>query len=359
MNITILAGGLSPERDVSLTSASLVANALQRKGHAVCLVDVYEGIPLDRFGTSLTEEKLSHIPDAELFLKDREYSYKVAESVPSLDEIRARNGGRRELIGPCVLQLCRRADVVYIGLHGDMGENGQLQATLDNFSIKYTGSGYIGSLLAMDKDLSKRVMSFDGIVTPPWIRVDTSRDPAECAKNILDTIGLPCVVKPCSCGSSVGVSMVESYDELVAALAFASFYERYVLIEKKITGREFSIGILGECVLPAVEIVPRSGFYDYKNKYQSDMTEEICPAPLTDGEAHELEMCARAVFKSLRLENYARIDFILSRDDGRFYCLEANTLPGMTPASLLPLEAAAVGIGYDELCDKIVSSVKN
>lgn len=346
MNITILAGGLSPERDVSLTSASLVANALQRMGHGVCLVDVYEGIS--------ASDELETAPDEKIFLKDRHYSYSVAQDPPSLDEIRARNGGRRELIGPHVLELCRRADIVYIGLHGDMGENGQLQATLDSFSIKYTGSGYIGSLLAMDKDLSKRVMSFDGIVTPPWIRVDTSRDPRECAQSVLDTVGLPCVVKPCSCGSSVGVSMVEDRDELVAALAFASIYERYVLVEKKITGREFSIGILGDRVLPAVEIVPRSGFYDYKNKYQSDMTDEICPAPLDGDKANELAACASAVFKSLRLENYARIDFILSRDDGKFYCLEANTLPGMTPASLLPLEAAAVGIGYDELCDRIV-----
>lgn len=356
MNILILAGGLSPERDVSLTSASLIANALQRKGHKICLADIYEG-----FDCPYTEEELSDpekVPDERIFTSGREYSYRISESVPSLDEIRHRNGDRRALIAPGILALCRRADVVYIGLHGDMGENGQLQATLDNFGIKYTGTGYIGSLLAMDKDLAKRVMAFDGVLTPRWERVGTGKDEKEhafgaCADGLIKNIGLPCVVKPCSCGSSVGVSMADTRDELVAALAFASLYADSVLVEEKIVGREFSISVLGDRTLPAVEIIPKSGFYDYKNKYQSDMTEEICPAPLTEAEAAEISRCALDVFRSLRLEGYARADFILSEKDGRFYCLEANTLPGMTPASLMPLEARAVGIDYDTLCDTI------
>ncbi len=335
MKIIVLAGGLSPEREVSLTSGSLIANALMERGHEVALVDVYEGLEGELVWRGASGKK---------------YHAAVGEAVPDLAAVKARCGGREALIGPGVLDACQAADVVFIALHGAMGENGQLQATLDNFGIRrYTGSGYIGSLLAMDKDITKRVLTLSGIANAPWILFDAAHDDTE---RVLREIGLPCVVKPCSCGSSVGVSIVETEEELSAALAFAREYEPLVLIERKIEGREFSIAILDGEALPAIEIIPKSGFYDYKNKYQGGCTTEICPAPLTPDEAERLAEAAKAVFAALRLENYARIDFILDRD-GTFCCLEANTLPGMTPTSLMPQEAAAVGIPYPELCERL------
>ncbi len=337
MNIAVLAGGLSPERDVSLVSGGLISRALAGRGHKVFMLDVYEGV------------KLSGRAPSELFTGTPDYNYKVPQTVPDLEEIRRNNGGRRELIGEGVMEVCRAADVVFIALHGDMGENGQLQATFDNYNIKYTGSGYIGSLLAMDKDISKRMLKLGGIPTPGWIYYDTKNDRPE---KIINEVGLPCVVKPASCGSSVGVSMVEGRGELETALSFAAEYERYLVVERKITGREFSIGVLDGRVLPAIEIIPKTGFYDYKNKYQSGLTEEICPAHLSESEVAKLERYTLGVFSTLRLFGYARIDFILDHD-GEFWCLEANTLPGMTPTSLLPQEAAAAGISYGELCETI------
>ena len=338
MNIVVLAGGISPERDVSLTSAALIANALTKSGHKVCLVDVYEGLA----------EGIA--PSMELFRSEGNYTYKVDESIPDLDAVIARNGGRKALIGPGVLDICALADVVYIGLHGAMGENGQLQATLDNYGIRYTGSGYIGSLLAMDKDLTKKLLSLEGIPTPEGVLCDLKTDDI---RAMVKGVGLPCVIKPCSCGSSVGVSIIENEAELEAALDFAMKYEDKVLIEKKIVGREMTVGILDGEVLPAVEIIPKSGYYDYKNKYQSGLTEEICPAPITKAEADKMADYTRRAFAALKLRGLARIDYILT-SEGEAVCLEANTLPGMTPTSLLPQEAAALGIGYVELCDRIV-----
>lgn len=339
MNIVVLAGGISPERDVSLTSASLIANALVKKGHKVCLTDVYVGLGED---TKITKE---------LFRDDIVYSYKVSEALPDLDAVMASCGGRRDLVGPGVIELCRLADVVYLGLHGSVGENGQLQAMLDIYGIKYTGSGYIGSLLAMDKDIAKKLMADAGVPVPEGILCSFSK---EDVKKKISDFGLPCVIKPCSCGSSVGVSIIENESELDGALEFAKKYEDSVLVEKRLVGREFTVAVLDGRVLPAIEIIPKNGYYDYKNKYQSGMTEEICPARITEAEAAKLSEYTERAFAALKLKNIARMDFILT-PDGEAYCLEANTLPGMTPTSLVPQAAAAVGIGYPELCDMIVS----
>ena len=207
MNIAVLAGGLSPERDVSLSSGALIASALSRRGHAVRIVDIYEG--------------LEHIPDdpTVLFERGKSYSSPVSDTAPDLDEIRRRFGGRKALIGPGVLELCAAADVVFLGLHGAIGENGQLQATLDCAGIRhYTGTGYTGALLSMDKDLSKRLMSRAGVPTAEWIYFDTEKGSSQ---EIISKIGLPCVVKPTSCGSSVGVTLVYNSDELDSAIAAA------------------------------------------------------------------------------------------------------------------------------------------
>lgn len=337
MKIVVLAGGLTPEREVSLTSGGLIANALIERGHKVVLADIYKGTESADFDALCADTKNN--------------AHLIGESVPDLEKIIAENGGRRTQIGPNILPLCESADVVFIAMHGGMGENGQLQATLDNFNIKYTGSGYIGSALAMDKDLSKQIMSRGNIPTAKWIFFDTATDKIDTIKK---EIGLPCVVKPCSCGSSVGVSIVDSEEELTAALDFARKYESSVLVEEKIEGREFSLGILDGEALPPIEIIPTTGFYDYKNKYQGGMTKEICPAELTEKEVERISYLGKRVFSLLRLNGYARADFILGKD-GEFYCLEVNNLPGMTPMSLLPQEAAAKGISYGELCDRIVA----
>ena len=338
MNIVVLMGGLSPERDVSLTSGSLIANALIRRGHRVCLLDVY-------LGTQLGEKGMD-----ECFATEPYPAYSVGEQVPDLEKIKEMSGNGDAKIGANVIPLCKYADVVFMALHGDMGENGQLQATLDAFGIRYTGSGYVGSLLAMDKDLAKKMLVGAGVPTPAWTLVDLARSmpcdvPAE--------VGYPCVVKPCSGGSSVGVSMVENAAELANALGAASKYERYVLVEKRIMGRELTVGIVDGEVLPAIEIIPKEGFYDYANKYQGGKTLEICPAPIDEKTRDEAARLTCLAFDALRLGGYSRFDWMLD-EAGGLWCLEANTLPGMTPTSLLPQMAAAVGIDYDSLCERLV-----
>ena len=337
MNILVLAGGLSPERNVSLSSGSLISAALRRRGHAVLMLDVYEGVELSG------REPLS------LFTKEEQGALFVGEVIPDLDELKRRNNNKSELIGDGVLELCGVADLVFIALHGAMGENGQLQATLDNFGIKYTGSGYIGSLLAMDKDISKKMLVHAGVRTPRWKYSSSVEYDADA---IIAEVGLPCVVKPASCGSSVGVSFADTKEELIAAFELAARYEDRVLVEEKIVGREFTCGILEGEVLPPVEIIPKVGFYDYKNKYQKGATEEICPADISAEKFSEMADATRRAFDALRLCGYSRFDYIMD-SDGALWCLEANTLPGMTPTSLFPQEAAAVGIGYDELCERI------
>ena len=337
MKIAILAGGYSPERDVSLTSGSLIANALAERGHRVLLIDVYTGI-----------ESLPDDPET-LFSADNRYSHHVCASVPDLEALRASCHNGNALIGANVLALCALADRVFVAMHGSMGENGQLQATLDSHGISYTGSGYVGSALAMDKDLSKKLFLHAGIPTPEWVYFDLQHDPIE----LLDEkIGTPCVVKPCDCGSSVGVSIVESTEERNRALAIAAEWGRFALVEKKIVGRELTVGVLRGRALPVVEIIPDEGFYDYKNKYQGT-TREICPAEIPDEIAARAQDLALRGMEALRLGDYARFDFLLD-GDGELWCLEANSLPGMTPTSLLPMAAAADGISYGALCEAIV-----
>lgn len=339
MNIVVLAGGLSPERDVSLVSGSLIANALIENGHKVLLCDVYMGLD-------------AKPPYDSLFTDKADFSYKIENTEPDLNKIKAMNNNREALIGDNIMEVCAFADVVFLALHGAMGENGSLQATFDNFGIKcYTGSGYVGALLAMDKGISKQIMNETGIPNAKGIIFHAERD--EISK-IEKEIGYPCVVKPCSCGSSVGVSIVESKSELEKALDYAKLYESRILIEEKITGREFSVAILDGRALPPIEIITENGWYDYKNKY-AGTTKEVTPADLSKEQTKTISELALRVHKELHLGDYSRADFLLDRN-GRFYCLEANTLPGMTPTSLMPQEAQAVGISYNELCEIIVKS---
>ena len=340
MKITVLAGGLSHEREVSLSSGSLIAGALVRRGHDVCLADLYTGKALDGSAPAFTRDPIP--------------PYKVSRTIPDLEALKISAGRGERRIGEGITALCEAADAVFVALHGDVGENGQLQAYLDMACIPYTGSGFAGSLLAMDKDLTKQILSRAGVPTAPWVFCDLTREtPAEAADRIEAELGYPVVVKPCTGGSSVGVSMADDRSRLIAAMETCAVYEQAVLAERRIMGRELTVSYLGGEVLPAVEIIPLKGFYDYENKYQAGMTDEICPAPLTEAENAALADATRKGFEALRLRGYARFDFILD-GNGTPWCLEANTLPGMTPTSLLPQAAAAVGISYDELCERMV-----
>lgn len=334
MKIIVLCGGLSPERDVSLSSGALISNALMENGHDVMLLDLFLGKDNKEIEPIYRNSK-----------SDFRFAYNVPETEPDLQALKADSDA---FIGNGVIELCKEADAVFMGLHGSAGENGQLQATFDLHGIRYTGTGYTGSLLAMDKDISKRLMRESNILSPDWSYINLSGD--------IDYHGVkfPCVVKPCSCGSSVGVTIVENADQLKRAMDYARKYEEFAIIEEKITGREFSVGILNGEALPVIEIKPLCGFYDYKNKYQNGLTEEICPAGISKELEGLLQKNALAVHQLLRLGFYSRIDFIVD-DDDRAFCLEANTLPGMTPTSLLPQEALAAGISYNELCNKIVN----
>ncbi|NLW88715.1 MAG: D-alanine--D-alanine ligase [Clostridiaceae bacterium] len=340
MRIVVLAGGLSPERDVSFSSGSLVANALLEKGHEVVMADLYEGIELSSDASDV------FISPSDAF----RYCFDIPDTAPNIREIIARNGGREEPIGRNILYLCRLADVVFIALHGSVGENGQLQAVLECHGIRYTGTDYCGSLLAMDKDLSKKLIRLAGVPTADWLLVKPT---GESLREVSETIGFPCFVKPVHCGSSVGISKANCEEDFLTAVRLGNEYESTVMAEKMVSGREFSVGILGDEALPVIEIIPHEGFYDYKNKYQKGLATEVCPADLTKEQADRVSRYARMVHRALRLGSYSRIDFILDKDN-EFICLEANTLPGMTPTSLLPQEAAQVGISYAELCDRIV-----
>ncbi len=338
MRIVVLGGGLSPERDVSKKSASLIANALLSKGHEVAVIDLYDGVEDDT-------------PVEDLFRKGTEelFDYDIPESEPDLNALIAAHGGRKEWIGPRVIEVCKYADVAFLGLHGSHGENGQVQAVLDAYGIKYTGCNYLGCAIAMDKNLSKALVAGEGMNTAKWF---TDKAENITIDRVKDEIGLPCVVKPIGCGSSCGVSIVKTEGELSAALAYAQKYEQLILVEQFLRGREITVGVLGGKALPIIEIKPHEGFYDYKNKYQAGLTTHICPADLGDY-TEEAKREAEKIFAILRMSSYGRIDMIFDEDAGKFWFIEANNLPGMTNTSLVPEAAAAVGIKYEDLCERI------
>lgn len=335
MKIVVLCGGLSNERDVSITSGSCVARSLRERGHSVVLLDMFLGYGGDCSDpTKLFDEQ------------QQDLRYSVGEETPDIASLIASGDGSR--LGKNVISICRAADIVFLALHGEDGEDGKIQATLDMYGVKYTGSGYLGSALAMNKELSKTLFNAAGIPTAPAITLRKG-------KGIQASPWIPCVVKPCSGGSSVGTSIVRTQEEFSAALEFAFKYEDDVLVEKYIKGRELTVGVMDGKAMPSIEIVLKNGWYDYKNKYQAGFAEEICPAPISAEDEERLGRLAERVSKALMVDVYCRADFIMDDDDGEIYCLEANTLPGMTPTSLVPQMAAEQGMSYGELCEKIIT----
>jgi len=342
MNIVVLAGGLSPERDVSLSTGTMVTNALRKKGHNAILIDLFYGI-----------EQLPS-PIEKMFSVDGLLApFSVPEEAPNLDAVRAaRTGGFSDQIGSGVLELCRAADLAFLALHGGVGENGSLQSFFDLCGVKHTGSPSIGCALAMDKAVSKSLLRSEGVLTANWavarkgVPFDTEHFP------------IPCVVKPNSGGSSIGVIIVRERAELARAIEDGFAFEDELIVEEYVRGMELSAGVLGnseDCIaLPLIEIVPKHGFYDYQHKYQKGWTDEIVPARISPELTLEVQELAKKAFCALKLGVYARIDFLLT-DEGEAYCLEANTLPGMTPTSLLPQEAEHYGLDYPALCEAIVN----
>ena len=341
MKIVVLAGGLSPERNVSLSSGTMITHALRSLGHQAALVDMYFGLedydgPLEAF-----------------FDRDVTDRWKqVDPKAPDLEAVKQQRKWKSpNQFGQGVLALCQMADIVFLAFHGTCGEDGRVQAAFDLLGIPYTGSDYLCSAIAMDKDLTKRLVA-PYVTTAKWRALKYTADEIE---TIADETELPCVVKPNANGSSIGVTIAHTREEVVSALTQCLSFGAQVVIEQYIHGRELQVGILDGKALPAIEIIPKTGFYDYVNKYQAGAAEEVCPAPIPAEWEEKLRSATETVFRVLELSVYSRADFIVT-EDGTPYFLEINTLPGMTPTSLVPQEAAAAGIGYGELCERIVTS---
>jgi D-alanine-D-alanine ligase len=335
LKITVLMGGESAERNVSFASGIRIVLALRSRGHEVIAFDPSNGPVSDE-----EQERLA--------------TSVVGTEPPSLETLAKTTGGAF-LPGLEAIPEIANADVVFLALHGGMGEDGTIQALLDMAQVKYTGSGHLSSALAMDKDLSKKLFRAAGVRTADWIMAPASVDDVE------KTLGFPVVVKPSKQGSTVGLSVVKKREDFETAVQEAWRYDDEVMIEKFIPGRELTVGILVDTAFPVGEIKPVHEIYDYECKYTAGMAAEEFPARLSDEEASRVQEQAVAAFKALKLKGCARIDFRMTKadDDGgraEFYCLEANTLPGMTELSLIPQGAAAAGMSFPELCERIAMS---
>lgn len=328
MNIVVLCGGVSSEREISLRTSTKVSGALRDYGHNVVMMDVFFG----------AEEE----PEF-----DNKQNY--AETA---DTLRAKNSlitpeliNKTGIFGQNVLETCRKADIVFIGLHGENGEDGRVQAVFEKEGIKYTGSDPASSAIAMSKEETKKLVS-------PYIRMPKGIVAHKGAQNSRE-ISVPCVIKPSNGGSSVGVMIVKDDAEYDKALEECFKYDDTVLIEEYIEGRELTQGVLDGQALPPVEICPdKDTWYDYSNKYNGK-TKEVCPAQISEAVLNEMSEKSVRFGQIVGLSVYYRIDYLLDAE-GKLYALEANSLPGMTDTSLVPQEAAAIGMSYPELCNKII-----
>lgn len=344
MKIVVLGGGISTERHVSLVTSTSVCKALRSLGHKAIFIDMF-------FGLENYEGDISDIFEAEDGLCGNVAIETVAPDIESV--IKSRKLVSNSRIGDRVLDVCAMADCVFLGFHGADGEDGKIQAVLDLLGIPFTGSGYLGSAMAMNKSMAKKIMEYEGILTPSWSEIEYTSDDIE---RLVSTLPLPCVVKVPGGGSSIGVFLTDTQEELRDALENALAFGRSVIIEEKIIGREMTVPVLDNRYLSPIEIIPPDGAsFDYVAKYQSGTqgAREICPAAITDEEKKKMGEAALKLHKALGLAVYSRTDFILD-DSGNAWCLEINTLPGMTPNSLIPKSAAVEGLSYPELCGKIV-----
>jgi D-alanine-D-alanine ligase len=325
VKIVVLMGGRSDEREVSLSSGAQVSSALRDAGHQVIAFDTATGVLTRAEEERLLESGVRALPP----------------SKEALDLLAS--GDTTALTKEPGVQ---DADVFFLALHGGAGEDGTFQALLDIVGKPYTGSGMVGCALAMDKDLSKRLLRDAGIVTPDWLSGLQER------AEVAERLGLPVVVKAARGGSSLRLVLAHDMQELEAATEEARSFEDMVLYERYVTGREFTVGVLGDEALPVGEIIPEHELFDYECKYQPGLAQEIFPADIPGETARWLQHLAVDAHRVLRLGDFSRIDFIVD-DEGEAWCLEANALPGMTANSLLPKAAKAAGISFPELCDRI------
>jgi D-alanine-D-alanine ligase len=331
MRITVLTGGTSSERDVALASAVQVIAALRSRGHEVAVVDTARGyIP----------------PSDEASL----LSGTVGTEPPSIDQLHALERGLL-LSGIGNLAVVRDADVLFLALHGGRGEDGTIQTLLEMVGVPYTGSGRLGSAMAMDKDISKRLFRLAGVPTADWVMTPAAPE------WVTTHFGWPVVVKPSKQGSTVGLSVVNEPSGYAEAVALALRYDDEVMIERFVPGRELTVGILEGRPLAVGEIIPRHEIFDYECKYTPGMSQEIFPADLPEPLAEECRRQALVAHEALKLGGYSRVDFRLT-PAGELFCLEVNTLPGLTATSLLPQAARAVGLEFPDLCERICRTAR-
>jgi len=322
--VTVLTGGSTPERDVAFAGAGQVVQALRERGYAVSVVDTVDGLLDESAERGLLSPGVGRTP-------------------PTLEQINALAARERpqDLLA---LQALRETDVVFLVLHGRQGEGGQIQALLDLAGIPYTGSGVLGSALAMDKDIAKRLFRGAGIATPDWHMWPCEEE--------VEGLGFPLVVKPSNVGSSVGLSVVSTADGIDSAVNLALQYDDDVMLERYVQGREFTVGVLEDRALAVGEIIPEHETFDYECKYTPGMTREVFPAEIPVKLSSDLRRRALLAHRALKLRDFSRADFKVDAA-GVPQCLEVNTLPGLTATSLLPQSAAAAGIPFGELCEMI------
>jgi D-alanine-D-alanine ligase len=336
MKITVLMGGVSEEREVSLQSGIQVVDALRDAGHEVVALDTSHGMLGSREEAALRGAGIKEPPPAAL---DRDLL--LTGDLGTLSR-------SPELAG---------TEVAFVALHGGGGEDGTVQTLLHLAGIPFAGSGPVACALAMDKDISKRLFRFAGIPTPDWITVRGREEGERRLPEVQERLGFPLIVKPPSGGSTVGLTLAHDETEAREALALALTYQEAVLFEAYVQGREVTVGILGGDPLPVGEIVPEHEIFDYECKYRPGMAQEIFPADLPSAMAEEVQRLALEAHKALGLRDFSRVDFILD-GDGVAWCLEANALPGLTSNSLLPKAAAAAGISFPEFCDRVAKMAR-
>ena len=325
MKIAVLFGGTSEERDVSIASAAQVIPALRGLGHEVVAIDTATGrLPPSAEQTLLTNGVAPEPPSRTALSHMRESALALTTNASDIRDV----------------------DVVFLALHGGAGEDGRVQAVLDLAGLAYTGSNHIASATAMDKDLSKRLFRAAGVPTADWLMAPVL------AHDVSETLGWPVVVKPNKQGSTVGLSVVRAAGELAPAIALADRFDSEVMVERFVPGRELTVGILDGEALPVGEIIPKGEIFDYEAKYQKGGAREVFPADLPQKAAKELQQLALRAHAALKLGVYSRIDFRMDPQGG-FWCLEANSLPGMTAGSLLPQAARAAGIEFPKLVERI------
>jgi D-alanine-D-alanine ligase len=325
MRVAVLFGGTSEERDVSVASGAQVFRALRAKGNQVVAVDTARGVLSAEEEERLLASGVAPAPPTEAELRElRMHAPTALTEIPAL----------------------RDADVAFLALHGGSGEDGTLQALLDLSGIAYTGSGLRGSANAMDKDTAKRLFLSAGVPTADWLMAPAGEEAVQ------RSVGYPVVVKPSKQGSTVGLTVVKRPEELGKAVDEAYRFDDEVMLERFVPGRELTVGVLADRALAVGEIVPKSEIFDYESKYQEGGAKEIFPAELTEEQTRTVQELGLRAHRALKCEGYSRVDFRLDPDGG-LWCLEVNTLPGMTAASLLPKSALAAGIGFEELCQRI------